>query len=200
MTSNSATIYIIDDDLSHLAAIDDLLKYEGFQTQAFSGPDEFLSAALNPVGVILLDMHLGEVKGLAVQAALKDKDVVLPVIFIAGFGSVPDVVTAMKYGAYDFLEKPLNNQTLIKKINAALDIARRTQNDGKPGNRFGNAIENLTEREREVFDFLVAGHTNKETASLLKIRARTVEFHRANIKEKLNVTTVSQLDALAKAN
>ena len=176
------------------------MKYEGFQTQAFSGPGEFLSAALNPVGVILLDMHLGEVKGLAVQAALKDKDVALPVIFIAGFGTVPDVVTAMKYGAYDFLEKPLNNQTLIKKINAALDIARRTQNDGKPGNRFGNAIENLTEREREVFDFLVAGHTNKETASLLKISARTVEFHRANIKEKLNVTTVSQLVALAKAN
>ena len=200
MTSNSATIYIIDDDLSHLAAIDDLLKYEGFQTQAFSGPDEFLSAALNPVGVILLDMHLGEVNGLAVQLALRDKDVVLPIIFITGFGSVSDAVTAMKYGAYDFLEKSSNNQTLIKKINAALDIARRTQNDGKPGNRFGNAIENLTEREREVFDFLVAGHTNKETASLLKIRARTVEFHRANIKEKLNVTTVSQLDALAKAN
>lgn len=188
-------VYLVDDEASVRRSVGFMLKTSGFDVETFECGEEFLKVAhhLAP-GCVLLDVRLSGLDGLAVQQALKDKGVVLPVIIITGHGDVGLAVRAMKAGAVDFLEKPFEKSTMI----AALDQAM-LRNEGRTelvrlADQARAQLNGLTPRERDVLGGLVEGHSNKVIAYDLGISPRTVEIHRANLMSKLGVGSLS--DAL----
>lgn len=188
-------VYLVDDEAAVRRSVGFMLKTSGFEVESFESGEAFLKVAaqLEP-GCVLLDVRLGAMDGLAVQQALKDKGVVLPVIIITGHGDVGLAVRAMKAGAVDFLEKPFEKAAVV----AALEQALR-RNDGRAElNRLADQaraqLNGLTPRERDVLNGLVEGQSNKVIAYDLGISPRTVEIHRANLMSKLGVGSLS--DAL----
>lgn len=188
-------VYLVDDEAAVRRSVGFMLKTSGFEVESFESGEAFLKAAphLAP-GCVLLDVRLGAMDGLAVQQALKDKGVILPVIIITGHGDVGLAVRAMKAGAVDFLEKPFEKTTVIASLEQAL-----RHNDGRAElNRLADQaraqLNGLTPRERDVLNGLVEGQSNKVIAYDLGISPRTVEIHRANLMSKLGVGSLS--DAL----
>jgi len=188
-------VYLVDDEAAVRRSVGFMLKTSGFEVESFESGEAFLKAAphLAP-GCVLLDVRLGAMDGLAVQQALKDKGVVLPVIIITGHGDVGLAVRAMKAGAVDFLEKPFEKTAVIASLEQAL-----RHNDGRAElNRLADQarahLNGLTPRERDVLNGLVEGQSNKVIAYDLGISPRTVEIHRANLMSKLGVGSLS--DAL----
>jgi two-component system response regulator FixJ len=188
-------VYLVDDEAAVRRSVGFMLKTSGFEVESFESGEAFLKAAphLAP-GCVLLDVRLGAMDGLAVQQALKDKGVVLPVIIITGHGDVGLAVRVMKAGAVDFLEKPFEKTAVIASLEQAL-----RHNDGRAElNRLADQaraqLNGLTPRERDVLNGLVEGQSNKVIAYDLGISPRTVEIHRANLMSKLGVGSLS--DAL----
>ena len=188
-------VYLVDDEAAVRRSVGFMLKTSGFEVESFESGEAFLKAAphLAP-GCVLLDVRLGAMDGLALQQALKDKGVVLPVIIITGHGDVGLAVRAMKAGAVDFLEKPFEKTAVIASLEQAL-----RHNDGRAElNRLADQaraqLNGLTPRERDVLNGLVEGQSNKVIAYDLGISPRTVEIHRANLMSKLGVGSLS--DAL----
>lgn len=188
-------VYLVDDEAAVRRSVGFMLKTSGFEVESFESGEAFLKSAphLAP-GCVLLDVRLGAMDGLAVQQALKDKGVVLPVIIITGHGDVGLAVRAMKAGAVDFLEKPFEKTAVIASLEQAL-----RHNDGRAElNRLADQaraqLNGLTPRERDVLNGLVEGQSNKVIAYDLGISPRTVEIHRANLMSKLGVGSLS--DAL----
>jgi two-component system response regulator FixJ len=188
-------VYLVDDEAAVRRSVGFMLKTSGFEVESFESGEEFLKAAphLEP-GCVLLDVRLGTMDGLAVQQALKDKGVVLPVIIITGHGDVGLAVRAMKAGAVDFIEKPFEKAAVVAALEQALK-----RNDGRAElNRLADQaraqLNGLTPRERDVLNGLVEGQSNKVIAYDLGISPRTVEIHRANLMSKLGVGSLS--DAL----
>lgn len=145
---------------------------------------------------VLLDVRMAEMSGIATfnNIAALNLDKRLPVIFITGHGDVPMAVDALKLGAFDFFEKPFNDNALFDRIQEALEASRQA---GKMSVVF-KRLENLTIREREVLDLILLGKMNKVIADDLGISMRTVEVHRANIFLKMEVKTAVELAGLLK--
>jgi two-component system response regulator FixJ len=188
-------VYLVDDEAAVRRSVGFMLKTSGFEVEGFESGEAFLKAAphLKP-GCVLLDVRLAGMDGLAVQQALKEKGVALPVIIITGHGDVGLAVRAMKAGAVDFLEKPFEKAAVIASLEQALRY-----NDGRAElNRLADQaraqLNGLTPRERDVLNGLVEGQSNKVIAYDLGISPRTVEIHRANLMSKLGVGSLS--DAL----
>jgi len=145
---------------------------------------------------VLLDVRMAEMSGIATfnNIAELNLDKRLPVIFITGHGDVPMAVDALKLGAFDFFEKPFNDNALFDRIQEALESSRQA---GKLSVVY-KRLENLTIREREVLDLILLGKMNKVIADDLGISMRTVEVHRANIFLKMEVKTAVELAGLLK--
>jgi FixJ family two-component response regulator len=191
-------VFIVDDDESLRAAMSELLEIAGFRTRAYASTGDFL---LNPPGdepgCVLLDVHLPGPSGLDLQAGLQRHGIGLPVIFLTGHADVPTSVRAMKAGAVDFLEKPVNRETLLEAIRRALafDAAMRAARDEAQLKRA--RLDALTSREREIFDRIVSGKLNKQIADELGIGLRTVKAYRAQLMIKLGVSSAAELGRLA---
>jgi two-component system response regulator FixJ len=188
-------VYLVDDEAAVRRSVGFMLKTSGYEVETFDSGEAFLKAAahLSP-GCVLLDVRLGSLDGLAVQQALKDRGIMLPVVMITGHGDVALAVRAMKAGAVDFLEKPFEKAALI----ASIDHARK-RNQGRAelarlADQARAQLNALTPRERDVLNGLVEGQSNKVIAYDLGISPRTVEIHRANLMSKLGVGSLS--DAL----
>jgi two-component system response regulator DctR len=141
--------------------------------------------------VVLLDIRMEPLSGLATFEALADMGCPWPVLFLTGHGDVSMAVQAVKNGAWDFLEKPFQDNELVDKVEAALASVR--SDDAQLEQRLRQAMASLSQREREVLAELLEGHYNKNIADHLGITQRTVEFHRANIFEKMGVATAVEL-------
>ncbi len=188
-------VYLVDDEAAVRRSVGFMLKTSGYEVETFESGEEFLKAAAHLApGCVLLDVRLSGLDGLAVQQAMKDRGIVLPVIIITGHGDVGLAVRAMKAGAVDFLEKPFEKTAMI----AALDQAM-LRNEGRAelvrlADQARAQLNGLTPRERDVLHGLVEGQSNKVIAYDLGISPRTVEIHRANLMSKLGVNSLS--DAL----
>ncbi len=145
---------------------------------------------------VLLDVRMLEMSGIATFNAIAEMhlDKRLPVIFITGHGDVPMAVDALKLGAFDFFEKPFNDNALFDRIQEALESSRQAGRMSVVYKR----LANLTQREREVLDLILLGKMNKVIADELGISMRTVEVHRANIFLKMEVKTAVELEGLLK--
>ena len=194
MTAPQQIIYVVDDDEAMLDSMTWLLEGEGYKVACFDSAAAFLGAWRSSLrGCIVLDVRMPEMSGLELQEKLDSIGSHLPIIFVTGHGDVPMAVGALQRGACDFIEKPFHNEDLLARIERALEldsqIAARQQRD----NAIASRLDQLTQREREVMQLVVAGKLNKQIADELDISMKTVEAHRARVMEKMGVRTRAEL-------
>ena len=197
-TQATSTIFIVDDDEAVRDSLRWLLEANGYRVRAFSGAEEFLQA-YDPeqVGVLIVDVRMPGMSGLELQEALIARQAPLPIVFITGHGDVPMAVSTMKKGAVDFLEKPFNESDLRDIVARMLEDAAERVAQARAKRDQEAVLSRLTAREQQVLERIVAGRLNKQIAGDLNISIKTVEAHRANIMEKLEVTTVADLMKIA---
>lgn len=184
------TVFIVDDDADALDSLECLLKSIGLAVEPYQSPSAFLQNydATRP-GCIVLDVRMPELSGLELQQELSRRGPTPPVIVITGHGDVPVCAAAFRAGAFDFIEKPVNPQLLLGRIQRAIeqDVARRRGQQYLEEVR--SRIAKLTPREREVMDMIAAGQTLKQIAQNLAISVQTASKHRTRVLEKMEVTT-----------
>ena len=192
--ASDAVVHLIDDDEGVRQALAFLLTASGFAVRVHELAGSFLDtvATVQP-GCVITDVRMPGVDGLELQRQLKARRLGLPVIVMTGHGDVPLAVEAMKAGAVDFLEKPFEDEALLSAIRAALDRYAVNTRRNEELSATKVKLDTLTAREREVLDGLVAGQPNKTIAYDLKISARTVEVHRANLMSKMGASSLSDL-------
>ena len=189
-----STVFIIDDNSAVRDAIRWLVEQVGLKAKTYASAQEFLSSFHPDMrGCIVLDIRMPGMSGIELQEKLFHDNIQLPVIIVTGHGDVPITVRAMKAGAFEFLQKPFNDQTLLDAIHAALDKYSALWQQEERRNQACKSLAMLTPREREVLDLLRKGKPNKVIASVLGLSVRTVEGHRANITEKMGVKSLGQL-------
>lgn len=193
--TQAVRIYVVDDDQAVLRSLSGLLTANGFETTAFSSAEDFLNRFDdNNRACLLLDLRMPGMTGLELQSELNRQGCKIPVIMLTGHGDVPAAVRAMKFGAIDFLEKPSSEERLLD----AIESARLYLNDAPaqaavPAGVVARRLSRLTSREREILQHLILGMSNKEIATTLGISPRTVEIHRARIREKMEAGGLSDL-------
>jgi FixJ family two-component response regulator len=191
-------IHVVEDEPDVRDALAMLVRSVGYRAQTYPNADEFL-ARYRPehAGCLLADVRMPGMSGLELQERLSREDPALPAIIMTGHGDVPMAVRAMKAGAFDFIEKPFNDQVLLDRLAEAIAQARRS-GDTAAGRRLAAArYAQLTPREREVMTGIVAGRLNKLIADDLGLSVRTVEIHRAHIMEKMQASSLSALVRMA---
>ena len=192
-------ICIVDDDDSFRAAIARLLQLRGYDVTQFATADDFLVEVRKGIepDCVLLDISLPGLSGPALQERLVELGCSFPIIFVTGFGDVPTTVRAIKAGAEDVLTKPVSEQALIDGIKSALAHLHRDRSNREWRRGAHALLETLTPREREVFECVVRGKSNKQAGRELGITERTIKAHRQRIFEKLHARTVADLVSLA---
>jgi RNA polymerase sigma factor (sigma-70 family) len=187
-------VYIVDDDAAVRDSLSLLLRLKGFKNQTFESAEAFL-AQCSPGwrGCLLLDIRMGGMDGLELQRQLTDRGISLPIIFITAHGDAAKARTALKAGAVDFLEKPLDDEALLGAVGEALDREVRTRNASQIRETLAARLGRLTSRERQVLDRVVEGRHNREIAAQLEISPRTVEVYKARMMEKMQARTLPDL-------
>jgi two-component system response regulator FixJ len=192
--SDEPIIFIVDDDPAVRDSLEILLKSHGHSVRSFDSALAFLASdAPSQLGCVLADVRMPQMDGLELQEKLKEQGSALPVILMTGHGDVPLAVRAMKTGAIDFLEKPFEDSELIESVRRGLEHARVAGEANASARLAGERLTQLTERERQVLDLLVAGKPNKVIAYDLSISPRTVEIHRARVMEKMGARSLADL-------
>ena len=199
MTRGTPTVFIVDDDEAVRDSLGALIESAGLAAESFASGTAFLEGVPpGQSGCVLLDVQMPDLGGLEIQERLAASHASLRVIIVTGHGDVPLAVKAMKQGAFDFIEKPFDDDVLLDCVRRALAETGRNQNsDGAAGglDRFGQ----LTPRERDVLHQLLIGNPNKVIAYELGISPRTVEVHRARVMEKMQARNLSHLVRMAMA-
>ena len=196
-TKRKPVIYIVDDDDGMRRALTVLMTTVGYQPVAFARPAEFLAQYdANQAGCLVLDVRMPEMSGLEVQQQLNRNGALLPVILMTGHGDIPMAVQAIKEGAFDFLEKPCDDQTLLDKVAHALTVAEGVMRQRKVEASVQERMSTLTQCEVEVAQKLREGRNNKEIAREIDVNVRTVEHYRANVFAKMGVRNAVELSQL----
>jgi RNA polymerase sigma factor (sigma-70 family) len=192
-------VHVVDDDASFRTAIERRLKNAGYLVASYSSAQELLDRLpnANQSGCILLDVRIPGLSGPELQGRLRELGSTLPIVFLTGFADVPTTVLTIKAGAEDFLTKPVSSEDLLAAVERALahHQAGRSQRDRLDAMRAHLAM--LTPRERQVFELVIRGKTNKEVANKLGATERTIKAHRHRVMEKLQVQTIAELVSLA---
>jgi two-component system response regulator FixJ len=196
--SQNRVVYVIDDDDAVRESAVIFLDAAGYETQAYESGVAFLKAVdqAGP-GCILLDIHMPALSGLEVQQALNELGVKWPVIVLTGQGDIATAVQAMKNGAFEFLEKPYQNDVLIQTVAAAFDRLEALSADSVRTAHSCALLDKLSNRERQVMQGLLQGLPNKLIAYELDLSVRTVELYRANVMEKLEARGLSSAVRIA---
>lgn len=187
-------VHIVDDDDAIRDALSWLFQSRKVDTRDYDSAEAFLDAwTPDLTGCLLLDLRMDGMSGLELFDRLREIHCSLPVIFLTGHGDVPVAVDALKKGAFDFVEKPFNDNELVDKVLAAcrLSAERRTKDAERLS--LASRLATLSPREREVMDQILAGRLNKQIADDLKISMRTVEVHRAHVFDKMAVRSAVEL-------
>jgi RNA polymerase sigma factor (sigma-70 family) len=191
-------VHIVDDDPAVRDSLDLLLRLRGYRTRTFDSGDALLAAVEGDAhGCIVLDLRMPGTDGLAVQQALHARAIALPIIVLTAHGDAASARDALKGGAFDFLEKPVDDEVLV----ATIDAAHRSNVEARSTERrradVARRIARLTPREREVLQRVVEGRHNREIAAELGISPRTVEVYKAKLLDKLQVERLPELLRLA---
>jgi len=187
-------VYIVDDDAAVRDSLALLLGLHGYQTQAFASAEDFL-AAWQPErnGCLLLDLKMPGMDGLALQARLNALGSRLPLVVITAHGDVAAARAALKAGALDFLEKPIDDVLLLELVSEVMTRAREATVSAAHSADLDERVARLTPREREVMELAADGLNNREIAVRLAISPRTVEVYKARMMEKMQVRRLSEL-------
>jgi FixJ family two-component response regulator len=196
--STAPLIHVVDDDSSMRTALLLLLGEAGFEARGYSSTGEFLLQPLpDRPGCLLLDLRLPGPSGLELQEALQRQNIMLPIVFLTGHADVSSSVRAMKAGAVDFLTKPVKRDILLDAVHRALERDATERTAREEAGRLQVRFASLTQRQREVFDRIVAGRLNKQIADELGIAERTVKREREQVMAKLDANSAAELGRLA---
>lgn len=188
------TVIIVDDDASVRDSISLLLGLHGYRTLVFANSASLLSAMRRDwQGCLVIDIRMPGMNGLELQREVRTRGCLLPTIIITGHGDVSSARDAFRAEAVDFLEKPLDEKRLLEAIEEAFVRQRESQQTLRQAEQFSRRLSELTPREREVMDLVIAGCHNREIAELLGISPRTVEVHKARMMTKLDAENIPQL-------
>ena len=188
------TIFVIDDHESVRHALGEMLSVFGFTVETYDSADAFLQAIGQPrSGCVVADVRMPGTDGIEFVRELGRRKIALPVVLISGHADVPMAVAAIKSGAEDFIEKPVDDTQLVAAINRALARTLEQQDLGKSQEALGLKFARLTPRQVEIFDLVAVGFTSHAIAATLNISVRTVESYRAEIMEKMQAESVAML-------
>ena len=200
-TVQAEVVYVVDDDEAVRDSLTWLLESNGYTVRCHASAERFLQSLQNTdkstISCLILDVRMPGMSGLELQERLISEGLPMPISFITGHGDVSMAVSTMKRGAVDFVEKPFKENELCALVERMLTKARIDCAQADQRKSTQSLLGKLTGRERQVLERIVAGRLNKQIADDLSISIKTVEAHRANIMEKLNVNTVADLLRLA---
>lgn len=190
----TATVFLVDDDAAIRDALSLLLSLKGFSSQAFASAEAFL-AECQPVwrGCVLTDLRMPGRSGLDLHRELEQRSIALPVVLLTAYGDVGTARMALKSGAFDFLEKPVDDALLVDVLGNAIAHDARVHGDAQRRSLTLEKIARLTPREREVLQYLAEGLQNREIAAALQISPRTIEVYKARMMEKLDCRTLADI-------
>jgi FixJ family two-component response regulator len=195
---SSPIVHVVDDDAPFLLAMSRLLRASGFAVRTYVSAAEFLAQRDEDApGCVVADLHMPEVDGLELQAALARARNPLPVLFLSGHADTASTVRAMRGGAEDFLEKRAAKEDLLDAVQRALARDARERAERSHHDEIRQRFDTISPREREVLGLVLQGRLNKQIASDLGIHERTVKVHRKSIMTKLGVRSVAALTRLA---
>jgi FixJ family two-component response regulator len=196
--SSSPAAHIVDDDRAIRDSLTLWLGMRGIRCHAFETAERFLEDVRRDWrGCVLIDLQLEGIDGLQLQARLAERDIAMPVIFVTGHGDVSTARDALKAGALDFIEKPVDNERLVELVTSAIAHDAGQAHRQAQAAELAGRLRRLTGREREVMAQVVAGRHNREIAADLGISPRTVEVYKARLMDKLDVRRVADLVKLA---
>lgn len=195
---DSHYVYVVDDDRDVRRSLSFMLGASDVRSHPFGSGEDFLDAIpdLQP-GCILLDLRMPQMDGFHVMTELAKREIDWPVIVMTGHGEVPVAVRAMKLGAIDFIEKPFSEEALLASFGNAFLLLDEREANSKRRREARERVTQLTARETDVLRGLLAGESNKQLAQRLGISLRTVEMHRGNMMERLEVASLAEALKLA---
>ena len=195
--TGTPTVYVVDDDPGALRSLCWLIQQADLPVRAFHSGREFLdSYRRQDLGCLVLDVRMPEMTGLEVQQRLTEDGIDLPIIFITAHGDVPTCARALKAGALDFLEKPLDGKVFLDHVRQALARGTEPKRPG-PAAEFAARVTQLTPREKEVLDMLISGKALKEIAAVSNVTVQTIWKQRLAIYRKMGVENDVELVRLA---
>lgn len=187
-------VFIVDDDEAMRDSLAWLLESNALRVKVFASGEAFLAAwHAGMAGCLVLDVRMPGMSGLELHERLQGLQSSLPIIFVTGHGDVPMAVSALKKGAADFIEKPFNNQDILRLVEQCLAVDREQFSQRRRRAEIDERLASLTPREREVLDLMAAGRLNKQIADDLGISIKTVEVHRARVMDKMAVRSLAEL-------
>jgi two-component system, LuxR family, response regulator FixJ len=193
-----AIVHVIDDDEAVRESVEFLLRTSGITARTYESATAFLGAlpSINS-GCVITDVRMPGVSGIDLLRRIAEMRLKIPVIVMTGHGDVPLAVEAMKVGAIDFIEKPFDDELLLRSVRSALSRSQENTAREAEQTELHARLSTLTNREREVLEGLVAGKPNKIIAFDLAISPRTVEIYRANVMTKMEAGSLSELVRMA---
>lgn len=192
------TVYVVDDDAGMLESTQWLLESVGLNVRAYSDGRKFLDALEDKTGgCVVLDVRMPGLGGLNVQEELQKRGIELPIIFVSGHADVPIVVRAFKSGAFDFIEKPFNEQLLLDSVQQALEAHQHSNNRQLGDEQTHALISTLTRRERDVFLPMAQGYISREIAEQLGVSVKTIDLYRARVMKRLGVERLPDVTGVA---
>ncbi|WP_417515168.1 response regulator transcription factor [Marinobacter sp.] len=194
----ATTVYVVDDDAGMLESTQWLLESVGLNVQAYSDGRKFLDAlGEDRGGCVVLDVRMPGLGGLNVQEELQKRGIELPIIFVSGHADVPIVVRAFKSGAFDFIEKPFNEQLLLDSVQQALEAHQQSSHMQLGDDQTEALITTLTRRERDVFLPMAQGYTSREIADQLGVSTKTIDLYRARVMKRLGAERLPDITGIA---
>jgi two-component system response regulator FixJ len=194
VTMATPTIFVIDDHASVRDALGEMLSVFGYAVKTYESADSFLQALDRQIpGCIVADVRMPGTDGIGLVRELARRNVALPVVLISGHADVPMAVAAIKSGAEDFIEKPVDDSQLVAAINRALARTFEQQDLHKSQSVLGARFARLTPRQVEIFDLVVEGFTSHAISDKLNISVRTVESYRSEVMEKMQAESIAAL-------
>lgn len=192
--SEQPIVFVVDDDPAMRESLRWLIESVSLNVQTFDSAQAFLDGyQLEQWGCLVLDIRMPGLSGLDLQERMLDQGIDLPIIFVTGHGDVQMAVRAIKSGAVDFLEKPFSDQTLLDRIQQSIARHRELREEAARRNEIEQRLLNLSRRERDVFERVVAGMSNRAIAEELGLSPKTVEVHRARVMEKMRARSLPEL-------
>lgn len=188
------TVYIVDDELIIRSILEDIFNAAHLLVETYASAEDFLLVYSpdNP-GCLLLDIVMPGMNGLELQKALSERSNNTPVIFLTSSGDVQIAVEAMKAGAIDFIEKPVEAKVVLQCVKKAIELDQRRRYEQLQHSQVELRVALLTPRELEVMNWVIRGKSNKMIARILDISSRTVEVHRKNVFDKMQARSVADL-------
>tara|TARA_Y100000294_G_scaffold139306_1_gene132773 strand:- start:324 stop:950 length:627 start_codon:yes stop_codon:yes gene_type:complete len=194
MTTTEQIVYVVDDDPAIRDSLQWLLTSVDLKVRTFSSGQELLDQVTPDLpGCLLIDVRMPGMSGLELQHELTARGIKLPIVIITGHGDVQMAVRAMKAGALDFIEKPFNDQEILEVVQRAVDRSVSAVESSAVKEELESRIASLTPRERQVLELVVTGLPNRGIALELGRSEKTVEFHRANVMEKMQAKSLADL-------